>query len=236
VVAPETGELLAQCQARVGAGRWLGSEAAALQVAASKTRTLARLAGQGVATPLDAHWAAQAQRWVVKPDDGAGAVATQVCASRAAAQALAAQRAAAGERVTWQPWVEGEALSLSLLCGLRPGEAAPRAELLSLNRQHIRIGADGAVAFDGVQRLCTEGRDVRWPRLQALADAALQAMPGLRGFVGIDLVWHPVAGPVAIEVNARVSCAYVGLSAALGRPLAAEILALGEREPEHAAA
>jgi tyramine---L-glutamate ligase len=31
-------------------------------------------------------------------------------------------------------------------------------------------------------------------------------------------------GPVVIEVNPRVTCAYIGLSAALGRNLAAELL------------
>jgi predicted ATP-grasp superfamily ATP-dependent carboligase len=51
-----------------------------------------------------------------------------------------------------------------------------------------------------------------------------KAIPGLRGFVGIDLVWHPRCGPVVIEVNPRVTCAYVGLSASLGRNLAAELL------------
>ena len=53
----------------------------------------------------------------------------------------------------------------------------------------------------------------------------VQALPGLRGFVGVDLVWHAERGPVAIEVNPRVTCAYVGLSDELDRNLAAEILA-----------
>lgn len=223
VVAPESGGLLAACEAAVrqagGPRAWLGSSAWALATSSLKSRTLAALAGQGVATPLDAAWAAQALRWVVKPDDGAGAVATQALADRAAAEALAQRRRSAGEAVTLQPWVEGEALSLSLLCGRR-------AELLSLNRQHVAVDAGGAVRFEGVERLCTDGSDPRWPLLQALADATLRALPGLRGFVGIDLVWHPQAGPVAIEVNARVSCAYVGLSRALGRNLAGEVLAL----------
>ena len=65
----------------------------------------------------------------------------------------------------------------------------------------------------------------RWPALRQLAQATQRALPGLCGFVGIDLVWHPELGPVGIEVNARVSCAYVGLSGLLGRPLAGEILA-----------
>lgn len=232
VVAPETGGLLGACEATVwraaGPLAWLGSSAQALAVAASKTRTLASLSRAGVATPLDADWAQVARRWVVKPDDGAGAVATLVLADRAAAKALAQQRRAAGEAVTLQPWIEGEALSISLLCGRRPGEAAPRAELLSLNRQHIAIDGGGRVRFEGVESLCTDGSDPRWSRLQALADAVQRALPGLSGFVGVDLVWHPQAGPVAIEVNARVSCAYVGLGQRLGRSLAAEILAMRE--------
>jgi predicted ATP-grasp superfamily ATP-dependent carboligase len=231
VVAPESGGLLAACEAAVrqaaGPRAWLGSRAQALAVSSWKSRTLAALAGQGVATPLDAAWAAQAWRWVVKPDDGAGAVATQVLVDRAAAEALAQRRRAAGEAVTLQPWVEGEALSLSLLCG--PSGAG----LLSLNRQRIGVDADGRVAFEGIERLCTDGSDPRWPQLQALADATLRALPGLRGFVGIDLVWHPQAGPVAIEVNARVSCAYVGLSQRLGRNLAGAVLAL--RSADHRA-
>ena len=65
------------------------------------------------------------------------------------------------------------------------------------------------------------GIDVR-----RVAQQVAQAIPGLRGFAGIDVVWHAQRGPVVIEVNPRVTCAYVGLSAALRRPqLAAEILA-----------
>jgi predicted ATP-grasp superfamily ATP-dependent carboligase len=69
--------------------------------------------------------------------------------------------------------------------------------------------------------------DPRWRALSALAAQVARAIPGLRGFAGIDLVWHPRRGPVAIEVNPRVTCAYVGLSAALGRNLAAELVASG---------
>jgi len=61
--------------------------------------------------------------------------------------------------------------------------------------------------------------------LAALAARVQRALPGLRGFVGIDLVWHAQRGPVVIEVNPRVTCAYVGLSRQLGRNLAGEVIA-----------
>jgi predicted ATP-grasp superfamily ATP-dependent carboligase len=220
VVAPETDGLLQRCPAWVGTTRWRGSTADALAITSSKQQTLARLAAHGLCTPLDAWAHHDARRWVVKPDVGAGAVDTVVLDDRTAAEALAARRAAAGEAVTLQPWVEGEAMSVSLLCG-----APEPADVLSLNRQHLTLDTAGRVRFAGVQRVCTDPADPRWPALQALADTLVRALPGLRGFIGIDLVWHARHGPVPIEVNARVSCAYVGLSAALGRNLAGETLA-----------
>lgn len=230
IVAPETGELLPRCRERVGDARWLGSSADAQHAAARKSRTLARLAAVGLPVPDDV--AGEARRWVVKPDDGAGAVDTVVLADEAAARALAARRAAAGEPVIVQPWVESadsaddSACSLSMLCG--PGLAGG-AEALALNRQRIRVDAAGQVHYDGLERLCTDPADPRWPALQALAERIAAAMPGLRGFVGVDLVRHARLGWVPIEVNARVSCAWVGLSAQLGRPLAGEVLALHRR-------
>ena len=89
------------------------------------------------------------------------------------------------------------------------------------------------------------GAGWQWFSLQGVtetnrAERIAAAMPGLRGFVGVDLVRHARLGWVPIEVNARVSCAWVGLSAVLGRPLAGEVLALHRRaraqEPSDAAA
>lgn len=229
IVAPESDGLLARCQAVVGAARWLGCDAAALRVAGSKHHTLVALQAAGATTPLDFEAAPDTARWVVKPDDGAGAVATLTFTDRAAAQINAMQRRAAGETVTLEPWVAGEAMSLSLLvspvtatCEGRPSTAS--VELLSVNRQDIVLTAKGDVRFDGVHIGEAHPSDPRLPALQRLAEQTLQALPGLCGFVGIDLVWHATRGPVAIEVNPRVSCAYVGQSRRLGRNLAAEIV------------
>lgn len=208
LVAPETDGLLAQLQRAVPAARWLGCDAASITLAGSKRATTERLAARGVLTPLAFAHDPSTRRWVSKPDDGAGAVDTRLHGDLSAARDLASAS------MVIEPWVEGAAMSLSLSC--RPGHV----ELLCVNRQHIGIDARGQVSFDGV----SIDRDADHAALEPVARDVARAMPGLRGFVGIDVVWHEARGPVVIEVNPRVTCAYVGLSAALGRNLAAELL------------
>ena len=230
VVAPETGGLLAALARRVAPLRWVGCSAEAIALCSGKRATLERLAARGVATPLTA--ADDARRWVVKPDDGAGTMATRVHGRREAAEADRAARAARGESATLEPWVEGEALSLSLACG---GTGA--VELLSVNRQHIAVAPDGRVDYGGVAIDARQDAVARRPALAATAQAVAAAVPGLSGFVGIDLVWHERRGPVVIEVNPRLTCAYAGLSDSLGRNLAGELLARhAARESGHAMA
>jgi tyramine---L-glutamate ligase len=219
IVAPETDGLLGAMHEAVGAPRWVGCTAGAIRVAASKQATLSALAACRVCTPLAFNIAAA--RWIVKPDDGAGAIATRVHARLADAQADQAQRAAAGLSATLEAFVEGEALSVAMLAG--PGFVQP----LAFNQQQIAIDGAGQLRYLGVRPNAIDKRsDPRATRLHTLALDVARALPGLRGFVGIDLVWHAERGPVVIEVNPRVTCAYVGLSAALGRNLAEEILLL----------
>jgi predicted ATP-grasp superfamily ATP-dependent carboligase len=222
VIAPETGGTLGRLQRAVGASRWLGCDADAIALASSKAATLARVSEHGLLTPLVFAADPQTARWVVKPDDGAGALATRVHASRHAAYDEARRRRQRGEPTVLEPWVPGEALSLSLLC------ADGDAELLSVNRQHIGIGADGVLSFDGVT-IDTRPHDARFAALRAWAHSLARALPGLRGYVGVDLVWHAQRGPVLIEINPRVTMAYIGLSDALGRNLAAAVLAAHDR-------
>ncbi|MBA2721675.1 MAG: ATP-grasp domain-containing protein [Methylibium sp.] len=227
VVAPETdGCLLALAQA-VDAGRWMGCRPAAIRLCSSKRATLAHLTARGIATPLAID--EDAARWVVKPDDGAGSVETQVHGTREAAAVDVAARMSQGRAATLEPWVEGEALSLSLFLRKDAGEGCA-AELLSVNRQHITVGSSGTLAYRGVDILAIGPADTRHAALRDTAAAVARAVPGLRGFVGIDLVWHERCGPVVIEINPRLTCAYAGLSSALGRNLAGEMLALHDHE------
>jgi predicted ATP-grasp superfamily ATP-dependent carboligase len=224
VIAPETDGALAQLERVVEPGRWLGCSAEAIGLASSKRATLERAAAHGVATPLEFAASPATRRWVVKPNDGAGALATRVHNTHAAARDDLEARRRRSAAAVLEPWVAGEALSLSLLC------SAERAELLSVNRQQLSVDAFGTVAFDGVQVNALAGDDARLATLRPWAQAVAGAFPGLRGYVGVDLVWHRHRGPVLIEVNPRVTMAYVGLSAALGRNLAAAVLDAHQRE------
>ncbi|HSC99221.1 MAG TPA: ATP-grasp domain-containing protein [Casimicrobiaceae bacterium] len=220
IVAPETDGILADLRHCVPDARWIGCSAASIRIASSKCATSKRLRESGISTTRGADAGeAAGVRWVVKPDDGAGACDTRVHATLASALADRDGRGTSRSRATVEVWEEGEALSLSLLC------AIDHVELLSVNRQRIEIDDDGAVHYRGV--------DIDIPRdprgdavLASLARDVARALPGLGGYVGVDVVMRPDGAPVVIEVNPRVTCSYVGLSRALARNVARAILKL----------
>jgi len=225
-IAPETGgalERLSRVTLDLGK-RLVGSSPDAVRLAASKRETARVLRAAGVATvptfapgeplpPLPGPW-------VVKPDDGAGCEGALVVPDwRAAARRLAAD---AGTSIA-QPWLDGPAMSLSLICG------DGRATLLCCNRQHVRV-ADGrpileAITVNGVAD--PEGR------FACLATRIAAAVPGLWGYVGVDLVLAE-GGPVVLEINPRLTTSYCGLRSALGTNVAAcalDLLATGSAPP-----
>ncbi|WP_085315724.1 ATP-grasp domain-containing protein [Derxia lacustris] len=222
LVAPETGGLLATLAEAVGEAGWAGSAPATIRRVSDKRRLARELAARGIASTagcLAGEPASEAlraaRRWIVKPNDGAGALDTRVFTELAAAQADLAARATPA---TLEAWVEGEPISLSLLVT----EAG--AELLAINRQHISVAADGALDFDGVEIDAIAPDSPAGRACAALAAQAAAALPGLFGFVGIDAVLTPDGRPVLIEVNPRVTCAYAGMSRLLRRNLAGAIL------------
>jgi predicted ATP-grasp superfamily ATP-dependent carboligase len=230
IVAPECDGLLLRLYDAVGASRWLGCSKESIRVTSSKSATAACLAARGiVTTPALEPYAATAVdggKWVVKPDDGAGGLDTYVFDDLGHAVAEYEARAEAGRNPVLQQWIDGEPLSLSLLCGERG------ATLLSINRQRIGLpdaAAEGrnerVVESSGVDIDRIDRRGVQGRTLDALAQRVVAALPGLRGFAGIDLVWHRERGPVVIEVNPRLTVAYAGQSRVQKHNLARDLLA-----------
>jgi predicted ATP-grasp superfamily ATP-dependent carboligase len=218
-IAPETGGALQRAaEAVLGAKRRLiGARPLAIERAASKRATARALLQAGVpAVPafVAGEPAPEAPGcWVVKPDDGAGCESTTVWPDRRAAlDALAA----AGPGFVAQPWIDGAAMSLSVIAD----PAAPGGvDVLSVNRQHLGIDG-GTVALRGLE---VNAAPVT-AELERLAAAVAAAIPGLAGYFGIDFVMSR-AGPVVIEVNPRLTTACAGLRKALGINVAGRVLA-----------
>lgn len=226
IIAPETGGDLERLARHVVArGRTLiGPDPDAIAIATSKRATAEALASGGV--PVVPTFTSADEipplpgLWVVKPDDGAGAEATVRCWN----YERATERLRPG--MVAQPWIDGDSLSLSLLCH----RGASR--LLSINRQHIRLD-DDTVRLGGITvNAMTDTDDV----YAELGNAVARAMPGLSGWVGVDLVAADGALTV-LEVNPRLTTSYVGLRPAKalnGAALVLELLRTGTLPPPDA--
>ncbi len=220
-IAPETDGLLEEMVRLAAAAgcEVLGSRNPALAIARSKQATADWLAARGiaaVATRALAQPPPPAEAWVVKPDDGAGAVDTVLVNDQAALAQR--RREAAGRRFVVQPFLPGEPLSLSLLA--QDGAAW----LLSCNRQEVSV-VDGRFCYRGG---VVGGAEARRAALAPLAQRIAEALPDLWGYVGVDVI-DGREGPVVLEINPRLTTSYIGLAESIGINPAALVLALRKR-------
>lgn len=228
LIAPELGRVHQQVARRFESkgARLLGSSLAAIRRASDK-RALARLLERhsiphprtrilrddGAAASIAA---ALGYPVVVKPAQGAGCLGVAIASqAHELTMAVAHARAAAGTgMLLMQEYVVGTAASVSLLAD------GTRAVPLTLNLQQVRRRLHRLV-YAG-------GRTPLEHPLQSLAfDVAVRTcglIPGLRGFVGVDLVLTQTE-VVVIEVNPRLTTAYLGVRKALGCNVAAMALA-----------
>ena len=223
LVAPETGGCLERLAAKVeGMGTaLLGSSAAAIRRASDKAGLPRRLARHGVPHPITrvlrpgADGGTIARRIgypvVIKPARGAGCQG--VCLARNARElrrALEMVRGADGRGpVLLQRYVPGMAASVSLLAG------GGRAVALAVNAQSIR--ASRPFAYRGGTTPLDHPLAARAVRA---ALRTCRALPGLRGWVGVDVVLTD-SEAVVIEVNPRLTTSYLGVRATLPGNVAA---------------
>lgn len=208
-IAPELNGILLRITREVLAcGRvLLGSRPDAIAIAASKRTTAAALARAEIAVApvyssendLPPHM----REVVAKPDDGAGCQDTLLFGNRDDLRAWL--RTHAESKLVFQPYVPGEARSLSVLC------CDGHARLLACNRQSVGL-EHGAFRFDGVSVNAVADTDGRYA---ALASAVCRALPGLWGYCGVDFI-EADTGPVVIEVNPRLTTSFAGLHRAIG--------------------
>jgi tyramine---L-glutamate ligase len=232
LVAPETDRCLEQLAAAVEqhGKQLLGSGADAIARASDKARLPRRLARAGVRHPATRTLAANADCGraagdigypiVVKPARGAGSCG--VALARDPGELRRAVRMARGATgrgvVLLQQYIPGTAASVSLLADGR------RAVALALNQQIL--GPSPSFAYRG-------GVTPFDPPLASRALAAAldtcRVMPGLRGFVGVDLIVTET-DVLVIEVNPRLTTSYLGVRRAFDENVAALAVAASTGE------
>ena len=141
---------------------------------------------------------------VWKPRDGAGSTDTFLIRDRfELATALAARDPA--RPMILQEFVPGRAASVAFLCG--PRESVPLVPAFQL------LSDDGRFKYQGGELPIPPdlaGRAVK------LASRAVACVPGLIGYVGVDLVLgdsEDGSRDYAIEINPRLTTSYIGLRA-----------------------
>lgn len=216
VTAPETGGVLMDLSVQVlDAGKkLLGSHPQAIALAGDKLITLRTLTRAGVnCVPVWrlADFTGQVvPPWVVKPRDGVGCEGVTLVKDFAELDAFPKD---------WllQPFIVGVPMSLSAIF------AAGRAVLLSGNRQEVR--EDNARFYLlGCEVNVFPYLDSYW---QGLCHRIATAIPGLWGYVGIDLI-STAKGALVLEINPRLTLSYAGLSLALGESVGSWIVDLAE--------
>lgn len=208
-LAPESNGMLESISKKVLQRRkiLLGSTPDAVHLAGSKYRTSQALRAAGILVVptmrADTNLPADLHALVVKPDDGAGCLDTHIFSNaRAAREWIAAQTS---RDYVMQPYISGRPCSLSLLVG------NDEVFLLGCNDQRVAV-SDNQFHYMGstVNSIDDENGD-----LLRLAQRVIGSIPGLWGYVGIDLIITE-QGPVVLGVNPRMTMAHAGLHASIG--------------------
>ena len=228
IVAPEFDDILANRLHWVeeAGGRSLNCTPEAAMRTGDKLRLADQLRERGLPTPATACWPmASSFPAVCKPRHGAGSQATFLV--RDEGELRQAVDEAATERwsddLILQSFIPGEAVSVSFLIGPGRRLAMPAAA------QHL--STDGRFHYQGGSLPLDPQRNARATRLAA---RAVDAVEGLAGYVGVDVVIGTAAdGDAVIEINPRLTTSYVGLRALARFNLAEALLAVmaGEEPP-----
>jgi predicted ATP-grasp superfamily ATP-dependent carboligase len=226
VIAPEFDGILETCcrWAEEAGGRLLGPGTAAVRNTADKLQLADRLHGRGVPTPpcrllprgAIAALPISGREFpaVCKPRHGAGSQATFLVRSPDEFRACPARAVAEGCRddLILQPFVPGQSASVGFLLG-------PGCELAMPAASQV-LSTDGRFRFHGgVLPLPPDLAE----RARRLGGRAVQAMPGLRGYVGVDVILGKAndgSGDRVIEINPRLTTSYVGVRALAASNLA----------------
>ncbi len=185
----------------------LGCRLASIEVASTKMDTYLALKAAdipSIPTYTMENWPKNHQAWLAKPNDGVGCSDTAYFNNP---DDLEDWIEANHKQLTHvlQPFQPGAAASIS--CVMQHGTA----QLLSCNSQHIEINNHMLSYTGGV----INGMRAYWAQFEYIANKIAQALPGLAGYVGIDVI---VDGDkvIVVEINPRLTTTYAGMRESIG--------------------
>lgn len=208
-IAPETAQILWTFCARVEAvgKRLLSSPASAVAKTADKMTTFEILSAHHIATIPSQRFSKQShfyeQGTVIKARDGVGCEQCFVCRYEDDFIRLL-NCCPHPEHYLIQPFVEGDALSVSALFNKGAGQLlCVNRQLLSIEEQQFKLLA------------CEVNCGLDKAAFQIIVDQIAQVFPDLWGYVGIDVIQQN-AQLLVVEINPRLTSSYAGIRTALG--------------------
>jgi predicted ATP-grasp superfamily ATP-dependent carboligase len=220
IIAPETDGVLESIVRRAEARGipLLGPSSDAIRLTADKLALAGHWQSAGVPTPPtwppDRGFDCPFPR-VLKPRDGCGSGGIRV-ANDEGSYSRAVREISDPDRWIVQPLVPGIPVSVSFLIGPTARIALPPALQSVSPDTHFR--------YDGGELPIPPGLAGRATRL---AERVVRSVPGLFGYVGVDLVLGPApdgSDDAAVEINPRLTTSYVGLRASAGTNLMSLLL------------
>lgn len=194
----------------------VGAPSEIVALATDKLKTAAWLTANQLKTPVTlsiAEWQVKktvydsSQPWLAKPINGVGCEGIVFLDDMHAVDAWLSQQTQAtlSDYFLQLAVQSSQPASLSLLCH------NGRASLLSCNRL-ITEQENDAIKLNQIE---VNGFADYWTTFQKLADTIAQALPTLRAYLGVDVMFDPQTGEISVlELNPRLSSSYVGLAEA----------------------
>ena len=217
IIAPETDHILADIQQQVLAENKiiLGCQPSAIKLTTDKNNCNQHLLKHNIAvvkTTLANHWLlkpfSSPSGYIIKPTDGAGCTDTYYFNDSDKLQKyLSSHGLTSLNRFIVQPYVEGITASLSLLASNND------VEVLAINRQHVtRSQHQLKLSACTINDLSAIPLSIK--EASKLAQQIHQAIPGLWGHIGIDLIVTDNSVLVT-DINPRLTSSYIALGSSL---------------------
>ena len=215
-IAPETDYTLSTIQQSVldNNTQLLASHPATSELCSDKYRCYQHLLSHGLATPqtcLASHWSTHALSsttgYIIKPRNGAGCIDTLYFPDAGTLEKWLTTATTAADTLIIQPYIEGNHISLNLLC------SEDDCMVLAINEQHIKQ-KNGQLFYCGCTVNGAYDKQLSFSDASTVAMQIYHAIDGLWGFIGIDLIITESA-ILIVDINPRLTSSYVGLANSL---------------------